>query len=561
MKKIFLIFLILIISISSVSAISILSSSQIDFDSNNPLYAGPAFVVLGVENGGRDLITWSMYNFAEELDNDYTMTRSGTISSEFETEGWTYPTDSESTVYGAKEIGAKWTLYPSSWCNDLGGNLYITKTNAVYFSCIKIYPIGYFHSLKTGEYDYNVEYTLDINNVGSDKFVLTETNPTGGRMIGDKNWFQAIRQTDGVSRYSDPDIDDKMWLYWDLGAVRWNTILPVSEPNRLSYYSVMNHLLECPDLFGVGDIAKQCLDRLDNERNNIINYRYFSDVNVFGKLDSNGNIIQSSVPTEISNEYGQGVGAVTFDNGNIYRNPIVTLTINADKLGVYRSFGKADIINIDYPLELKSGTTDYIDIKVKELGMGDMDAIIEFNCRDFSISGFNPRFSLDKGETKTISGRISFTGNTIGCNDFDCTLTVGNTNAVGIDDSYKIDINVCPPSECAIEGSSICFGNILRVCTNVNGVLKYGPTVVCENGCKIDGNTAYCLGELGYCGDGICGLDEGGVKETVASCREDCYIPPPPLKIDWVLVGFVAIGSILILVAGYLRLKKDGYFN
>jgi hypothetical protein len=186
----------------------------------------------------------------------------------------------------------------------------------------------------------------------------------------------------------------------------------------------MNHLLECPDLFGVGDIAKQCLDRLDNERNNIINYRYFSDVNVFGKLDSNGNIIQSSVPTEISNEYGQGVGAVTFDNGNIYRNPIVTLTINADKLGVYRSFGKADIMIFEDFLSAKKEFYKYVLKREKKEGI-ESDSmtfsniafariIVELNYYDgYLTDEKGNEISIDGNDfycKKFRSGRVRFRG-------------------------------------------------------------------------------------------------------------------------------------------------------
>ena len=200
MNKIIILLMVLLISISSVSAFEVLSSSNIEFDSNNDLYKGPAFVVLGVENGGQDSITWTMNNFADEMDDDYIITKSGTITSTFDSHGWMYSTELEGYSYKAKKIGTKFFLPwddSGAWCVGEGGDFTVPSGSYSSDDCIEILPKVAYYSLNQGKYEYDVEYELNIFGKGIEKLKLTETSSTASNLIGHKNWFQVTITTHG----------------------------------------------------------------------------------------------------------------------------------------------------------------------------------------------------------------------------------------------------------------------------------------------------------------------------------------------------------------------------
>ena len=578
MNKLLLFLMIFIISISSVSALRVLSSSQIDFQSNNALYNGPAFVVTGIENGGVDVVTWSINNFDDNVDEGYGVTKTGTIESDFKPDGWTYPIQYNSEEWSYKIIGLKTITWDSSardWCfNELGGDMWVSRTTIFSRACLKAYETGYFFKLKTGEYNYDVDYTLNVDGQGSDTFTLTETSRDGQRLIGSRNWFQAVIETLGTTFRSDPDIDDKMELYWNTQTSQWKVIDPSPNTYAVSEGVAENYIMNCNKNKPMGyDYSQVCVDRWNDHKGELLGGLY----NYIPNIDTSSATVSSS---------GLGAGSVKFADDNIYRNPLVTLTINADKVGIIRNYGEADIVSVSYPEKMVVGQNYPITIVTKNVGEAEMSVSLKFSCSAYSISGISQNFVLQEGGTKTDSGTIIFTGNVIGCSTGNkCVLSAGNVGG-SIDDTYDFTPKVCQMSECFVEGATECLDLTIRKCVNVNGVLKYETVKTCTDKCVQSGNFASCDdgNDDRYCGDGLCDFDLG---ENSANCISDCDIPPPhcgdelcdarervgmefecpadcpvppPQPISWVVIVALVIAVFAIGGAFYLKAKKEGYF-
>lgn len=585
MKKLNIILISLLMTIlmmTSVSALSLLSVSQVDFDSNNALYQGPAFVVAGVENGGNDIVTWTIGSELEStLDDGYSIDKTGSVSSDFKSEGWSYPLKYSRSDYAFRSLGQKSFLSGSNaeeWCRNLGGDRYVTTWNAFNYACIEEYEAGRFFSLNQGEYKYSVDYIFKVDGAGSDKLTLTDTTSTNGKMIGDRNWFQAVRQTDGVPGLSDPDIDDKIWLYYDMSNSQWRTVQPDSG-SEISYNKAYDFYSNCWGGLWNYNQWDNCIDNW-----NVVRNSYLSSINKY----------QSNIDT--SGISGVGTGSLAYDDGNIYRNPIVTLTINADKLGITRLFGKGEIVSVDVPPTLEVGQRYPFSITYRNVGDATMDASIGIDCNSYSVGGIDTRVTLEKGETRTDSGIISFSGNVDGCTTANrCIMTIKNTNAVGTDDIEQIPIKVCQASECSEVGASDCFGNIMRKCVNIGGVLQYSTIMTCSQSCVDSGYNAQCDdGARSVCGDGSCADDEM-VGES-KYCPSDCDVVLPTCgdgicdgreytgqqyecvvgiqangdcpnngggndssKTSLIIFGIVV--GLMFLGAVFLRLKKEGYFD
>ncbi len=560
-KNILLFLLILIMCISPVNAISILSVSEVNFESNNDWYSGPAFVCAGVENGGQDEITWELHELDETLPEGYSVEKSGSITSEFNSNGWDYPMKISNLAFGLKKIGDStfhWTDESANeWCEGIGGWRAVDDGwTSFYYVCMAFYQRGYEFELSPGTYDYSVDYTMNIEGEGSDSLTITEATSVNGMMIGSKNWFQIVRQTDGTTSSSDPDVDDKISFLYDVEDGEYMTTEPDANYWKVSGDTIASEFSECMGWFQSGYDWQCCLDELDDSYEDWKYgiWKYFDE-------DKLGEPVVNM---------GLGTGSIHYDDGNIYRNPIVTLTINADKLGVYREFGTAEFSKVTYPSNLLVGEEGILAIEVKNVADGDMEAYIGFDCPKYEISGINQRFDLDSGDTRSDSGTIRYLGSVEGCSENDsCRLTIQNANLPTIDDEYIFTPKVCQLSNCDADevGMRTCVGDTVKECTEINGAYQLETVVNCPEGCVVEDSKVFCEGTLSTCSKGVSPfLCEIGEDDPLSDnyCPEDCKKGEAMEDSDLETILMWVLGGLGVLILGfalYVRLKKEGYFK
>lgn len=526
-RKISLIIMFLLMA-QSVFAFSLVSQSKVEFVTNNPRYDGEAFVVSGVHNSLGDVsdeIVWEIDDFDQVLDSGYTMQATGDIVTSFETKGWVYPL--RVTNY---DIGIR-LLFDSDWflteskaeteCISLGGQDVVLGDSPFQWSCVQYYREGVFVKLEGGVYKWETQYNLQIDGQGSDSITLSDETFSAGLDIGSKNWFTAVWQGNLVSNRADPQINGDIALYYSIRTGQWRVIRSSVDLNALDGNSALDDYMSCIDAptvsYFLGNWDNTCIDRWNIKRTETLN-SYYTTQNYLNLNDA-----------QYQNDanVGSGIGSIVFDDGNIYRYPFVTLTIDADRLQVRRSFGVGEIVSVDYPANMEVGQEYPITITTRNVGESDMQADLNLQCSSYLISGITTRYSLSAGQTKTDSGTIIFTGSVAGCNEnIPCQLSIKNTQVVETDDTYSFTPKVCEASECQTEGAQDCFGNIINECVLINGVLKYRTLKTCSNQCVDEGYYATCDdNERAVCGDGICEATERSGERDY--CPSDCQEVEP----------------------------------
>jgi len=593
MNKIFIGLFMMLMMVSSVSALSILNAGQVNFQSNNAFYSGPAFVVSGVENGGQDEVTWTIAELKNQLGDGYSYTGTGSVKGDFTNQYWQYPIQTLSPIYSARQIGVEWFLLPSSaatWCSDLGGDFVGKLPFSVNFGCVEFYESGKFYTLNSGTYKYNLDYSLTIDGKGTDKISLSETTPKGGNLIGSKNYFVAVVQTHGVSKRSDPTIPTEMSLVYSLKDSRWTMLNKITSTtaSQVGFSVLSQSYSDCWNTVSVSNQIEKCNADWDAK------VAAFMSANALGGSSFDRTKISFNQLSTVSFS-----GNVTYNDGNIYREPIVTLTLNADAIGVKRTYGIGDIVSVTAPSQMIIGQSSPLSITLKNVGDAQLDGVLNYQCSAYSISGITQSQVLAPGASKTLTGSITYTGSATGCQaGSKCILTYGNRNAVTFDDKYEFTPQVCQPNECNTEGKTECIGNVVRKCERVNTILKYNTISTCPDGCEYLNSNAVCKDVKPVCGNYICELGESEGEENY--CPTDCkpYIPVcgdltcdsreqarqeyeclegvsysyrtnekgdcpvgPPDDPEWGWIIFGSITGLGLIGAIAYRLKKEGYFK
>lgn len=542
MKKVIIPILFILMMIFSVSAIDITSISQVTFDTNNALYSGEAFVISGVENGGQDTVLFQIAGLETKLPEGYTMERSGTIGSKITNYRQEFPLSYIETSWEIKKMSeTKFFLSSTSasdWCAGLisSGQGYVTDNVFNVWSCYEYSPTqGYFYQLQSGRHKYDLTYTLDVYDFGIDKvdFKITDTSKATGTMIGDKNWFQARVTTHGVTAAKPPDLDNKMILHYSLADNKYRILKASFETKDVDYDAASAYFTSCIGFTVLGDSAVTCMNKWNaNVMSKLSLGEYYSiSINPYTKMNA----------ISINEQTGVASGSILFDDGNLYINPIVTLTIKADKVGIQRVFGKGDITSIQVPPRMDIGQIYDFSMTIENVGDATMDALLKWNCKQYAITGFSQfQSGLKSGEPKTLNGRITPIGSLTGCGIVGCSITIQNSNTITIDDTYSFSSQTCQKTECKVAGISECIptgGNIIKTCTLVNGVLVYQNTAVCTTKCVELGTRAFCDDNVEpKCGDGVCAIQENEayLKGNTFSkywcsdwVAEGCELPPP----------------------------------
>lgn len=540
---------VLLMSFSLASAISVISVSQIDFKSNDPNFNGPVFVVTSIENKGQDEIQWSMQNFESQLPNDYEMQRTGSIVSDFKNYYWQHAIKITAVDVGAKIVGTKDILFRSnaiSWCEGLNGNYIVKKLGTgVRWDCVKYEIEGYVAQFEQGQWMYQLDYIVNINGVGSDVVTLTQSSTSNSKLISPKNYFNAVVQTMGTTFKADPIIDAKIRPYYKFGSGEWiilaNSFPPGAFNNPENFGFYMNGRFfggvdKCFDYYdGVyTDTAQRCINAYNQAKVSYLDPHY--GANILPKpLDFSG--ISTTTFT----------GSVKYNDGLIYRNPMVTLTLKADNLVVKRSFGKAQISNVQYPKDMIVGQSYSFAVDVKNIGEADMDATLNMNCPSFSVS-LPQRFPIKKGETVTQKGTIIFTGVVTGCQDSQpCVLQVLNTNSGIVDDTKSFVSEICRPSECNNVGTSTCIGDDIMQCVDLKGSYVFQKIQTCKPGeCIVEGTNAKCKTD---------------VESDYKLCPNGDYI----LKTDkcpdntlWIIIAIIGGLALISIVLAFVSKNKGG---
>jgi len=494
MRKLLTFFIVMILSLSMVSAISVISSSQITFDTNDDRFNGPAFVVTSIENDGQDEIDWSMANFKNTVDDEYEVVRSGSIKSDFYDYYWLYPIKITGVDVGAKLVGTKdylWRSNAEAWCESLNGDYIVKKFNIARWDCVRYETQGYISQFEQGEWNYNLDYIVNIDGVENKKITLTQTASSKSTLIDEDNYFTAYIETMGTTYREDPVAGAKLRGYYRFGSGEWTVLASSFPPSAFNNPTNFPFSIDGNSFFGIEDCfehynsiisepAQRCIDGLNNAKDNYLNVHYGE--NILSKpLDFSGVSTTSFT------------GSVKYDDDTIYRNPMVTLTIRADDLVVKRTFGKGEIVDVSYPKDMIIGQTYTTAFTFKNVGDADMDATINLNCPSFSLV-MDQRFPIKKGETVTKEGQLTFTSQVTGCEDSQpCVITIMNSNTGIVDDTESFKSEICRPNDCNNVGSSTCDGDDVMQCVDLKGSYVLQKVEECKPGeCIITGNYAEC---------------------------------------------------------------------
>jgi hypothetical protein len=558
-------FLILVLMmVSSVSAFTIISSSRIDFDSNNPDLAKPAFVLNTIENGGSQYVQYTLplSNLEGSLPQGYELQGVGEIRSQVTDYRVTWGVQLAQPlkpIFELQEIGSKFYLFRSdadNWCQGIGGVLANKNYGFSNYDCFGVEIYGYLSDLNPS---YTTRFTNTITVLAngqtatvqvSESVVTGQTILPGQPIKDNNNRVQVKFLSLAGSPNAIPSLHTERSAMYSTQTNTWRMITKISNVNYNQFYSLsgmQKQMADCVLLRGNRQLESS--DYCSQQVNQNV-------VSTFSSMPFTGSTISSVEGTN---------GEVVLRPAQAYTYPKMQLIIDADWVGIFRPTGNPQIRGIEKEEEYVEGTDITITSTVRNTANVPATFAYDINCPSPFIARPINLQDFKAGETRSVVHPI--TAETTSRDTVTCTFTVRDYENPSVSVSTPFDLTVVSSTTCSPLGRQRCLLNDIQQCQEENGVLVWKQLASCLNSCIPPDERGYAqcselVNQVPICGNNICQAREN-IQGDVYYCPEDCPPVKPATITDTTLV-FIIIGvlaTIILITAIVLRLKKEGYLK
>jgi len=518
--KRFLPFLILLLMVSSVFGASTLSLDQVDYSVNDGDF-NKAWLLLVTDDGRSD--SFIALQGSQIKDGDVEAQNSVNINTYTKDNACEYVIKTSGTTID-KVSYEEHTYIPAITddvqkkleCENNGGT-YFRPSFAFKYYCVYRTIEGYLGYVDTKTYSYEVE--IKTESAGQSKLIkLSNTGAVSGEVPN----FMIARLHGGLSTGTDcPDLNSAYPIY-NRNTGEWYTASKFDVDQYIAYQTTFEtEFLEEPQ-FAISTFNNKATKAIDYEPTKVADSPIYRD-----KTAS-----QTSVQ-------GKLIAKDVFP----YLNPVYSLKINADWIGVKQFTTKPVIKSISSP-QFKQGTTGYIVAEILN-GAGGKNGAMSFDvqCQSpFSSTGSTLVKSFLEGESKILNFPITGAS----------TTSVNGNCELCVQDETDPSIKTCKTVVSSMTNLKICDTNQVR-CNGQNVEScednNWKVEEKCDTFCELDDSKPKCavIPKKEICYDNIDNDFDGKIDCEDSECSYECNGTKKGITVLPVAIVFAIIFSLYII--------------